>query len=236
MKGLAHITGGGITENLPRVLPEGCAAEIDRRSWTMPPIFRLIQERGGVSRDEMSRTFNMGIGLIVACAAADAQRVLNMAPGGRAECLAHRFDRAWRPAGPVRRRAAEPEPPAWLLISGRGSNLQSIIDAVRDGGSTRRSRSSSPTALRRRGCSGLVRRVFETASPRPARLPRPRRLRSCHCGRAQRARRRAGVPGRIHAPCRRAPLLDAFPERILNIHPSLLPAFPGLDAQRQALD
>jgi phosphoribosylformylglycinamidine cyclo-ligase len=77
VKGLAHITGGGITENLPRVLPEGCAAEIDRRSWTPPPIFRLIQERGGVSRDEMSRTFNMGIGLIVACAATDVQRVLN---------------------------------------------------------------------------------------------------------------------------------------------------------------
>ena len=77
VKGLAHITGGGITENLPRVLPEGCAAEIDRRAWTPPPIFRLIQERGGVSRDEMSRTFNMGIGLIVACAAADVERVVN---------------------------------------------------------------------------------------------------------------------------------------------------------------
>jgi phosphoribosylformylglycinamidine cyclo-ligase len=77
VKGLAHITGGGITENLPRVLPEGCAAEIDRRSWTPPPIFRLIQERGGVSRDEMSRTFNMGIGLVVACAAGDVERVVN---------------------------------------------------------------------------------------------------------------------------------------------------------------
>jgi phosphoribosylformylglycinamidine cyclo-ligase len=78
VKGLAHITGGGITENLPRVLPAGCAAEIDRRSWTPPPIFRLIQQRGGVSRDEMSRTFNMGIGLIVVCAGADAERVVNM--------------------------------------------------------------------------------------------------------------------------------------------------------------
>ena len=78
VKGLAHITGGGITDNLPRVLPAGCAAEINRRSWTPPPIFRLIQQLGGVSRDEMSRTFNMGIGLIVACAAADAERVVNM--------------------------------------------------------------------------------------------------------------------------------------------------------------
>jgi phosphoribosylformylglycinamidine cyclo-ligase len=77
VKGLAHITGGGITENLPRILPEGCAAEIDRRAWTVPPIFRFIQDRGGVGRDEMYRTFNMGIGLIIACSAREAERVLN---------------------------------------------------------------------------------------------------------------------------------------------------------------
>jgi phosphoribosylformylglycinamidine cyclo-ligase len=79
VKGLAHITGGGITENLPRILPEGCAAEIDLRSWSIPPIFSLLQQHGGVSRDEMFRAFNMGVGLIVACAARDAERVINMA-------------------------------------------------------------------------------------------------------------------------------------------------------------
>jgi phosphoribosylformylglycinamidine cyclo-ligase len=77
VKGLAHITGGGITENLPRVLPEGCAAEIDIAAWTPLPIFRFIEERGGVSRAEMLRAFNMGIGLIVVCAATDAERVIN---------------------------------------------------------------------------------------------------------------------------------------------------------------
>ncbi len=77
VKGLAHITGGGMTENLPRILPEGCAAEIDLRSWSVPPIFGLLQEHGAVAREEMFRTFNMGIGLIVACGARDAEHVIN---------------------------------------------------------------------------------------------------------------------------------------------------------------
>jgi phosphoribosylformylglycinamidine cyclo-ligase len=76
-KGLAHITGGGITENLPRILPDGCGVEIDTRSWQVPPIFRVLQQRGNIAGDEMFRAFNMGIGMIVACAPRDADRVLN---------------------------------------------------------------------------------------------------------------------------------------------------------------
>src|SRR6185503_5862094 len=75
VKGMAHITGGGITENLPRILPDGCAAEIDLRSWQVPPIFEVLQRRGGIATDEMFRAFNMGVGLVIACAARDAQRV-----------------------------------------------------------------------------------------------------------------------------------------------------------------
>ena len=71
LKGLAHVTGGGITENLPRVLPRGLAAEVDRRAWEMPPIFAFLQEAGEVPADDMYRTFNMGIGMIVVCAASD---------------------------------------------------------------------------------------------------------------------------------------------------------------------
>jgi phosphoribosylformylglycinamidine cyclo-ligase len=77
VKGLAHITGGGITENLPRTLPGGCAAEIDLGAWAVPAIFRLIQERGGVARGEMFRTFNMGIGLVVVCESHDVERVID---------------------------------------------------------------------------------------------------------------------------------------------------------------
>ncbi|GIW54724.1 MAG: phosphoribosylformylglycinamidine cyclo-ligase [Nitrospiraceae bacterium] len=65
IKGVAHITGGGITENLPRVLPKGCRAKIRRGAWPVPAIFGVIQERGRVDQDEMYRVFNMGIGLIL---------------------------------------------------------------------------------------------------------------------------------------------------------------------------
>jgi phosphoribosylformylglycinamidine cyclo-ligase len=76
VKGMAHITGGGITENVPRVLPDSCAAEINLRSWEVPELFRYLQERGGIPGDEMFRAFNMGIGLILVSAAESARRVL----------------------------------------------------------------------------------------------------------------------------------------------------------------
>jgi phosphoribosylformylglycinamidine cyclo-ligase len=68
VKGMAHITGGGITENLPRVLPEGCAGAIQTASWRVPPLFTLLQQRGSISTDEMFRAFNMGIGLVAVAA------------------------------------------------------------------------------------------------------------------------------------------------------------------------
>jgi len=79
VKGLAHITGGGITENLPRTLPEGCAAVVDLSAWSVPPIFRLLEQRGAIARDEMFRAFNMGVGFVIACAAADADRARSAA-------------------------------------------------------------------------------------------------------------------------------------------------------------
>jgi phosphoribosylformylglycinamidine cyclo-ligase len=78
VKGLAHITGGGLTENLPRALPEGCAAEIDLRAWSVPPIFQLLQQHGSIAREEMFRAFNMGVGLVIVCALRDAQQVIEM--------------------------------------------------------------------------------------------------------------------------------------------------------------
>ncbi len=78
-KGLAHITGGGITENLPRILPDGVGAEIRRGAWAVPELFRLLQDAGAVTEDEMFRAFNMGIGMIVACAAEDGDAVLALA-------------------------------------------------------------------------------------------------------------------------------------------------------------
>lgn len=68
VKGFVHITGGGLTENVPRVLPKGCVARIHRDAWPVPPIFRMIQRVGRVAEDEMYRVFNMGLGLAVVTA------------------------------------------------------------------------------------------------------------------------------------------------------------------------
>ena len=67
IKGMAHITGGGLTDNLPRVLPAGTAVEIDRATWTPPSIFSFLQDRGALTDAEAFRTFNMGMGMVVVC-------------------------------------------------------------------------------------------------------------------------------------------------------------------------
>ena len=66
IKGMAHITGGGLTENTPRMLPDGLAADINVKSWTVPALFEWLQKSGGISPEEMRRAFNMGVGLVMA--------------------------------------------------------------------------------------------------------------------------------------------------------------------------
>lgn len=78
---MAHVTGGGITGNLPRVLPDGCQAVIDRGAWPVPPVFRVIQEGGQVEDAEMRRTFNMGIGYLLVVRAGDADRATRSLTG-----------------------------------------------------------------------------------------------------------------------------------------------------------
>ncbi len=72
VKGLAHITGGGITGNVPRVLPQGTRALIDSKAWPMPPLFEWLKREGGVASDEMHRVFNCGIGMVIVVAPQDA--------------------------------------------------------------------------------------------------------------------------------------------------------------------
>ena len=85
IKGMAHVTGGGITDNLPRVLPHGTAAVVDAAAWDVPSIFRWLQDAGRVPADEMMRTFNMGIGLILVVARDRAEQITQelAARGGR---------------------------------------------------------------------------------------------------------------------------------------------------------
>jgi phosphoribosylformylglycinamidine cyclo-ligase len=75
VKALAHITGGGLTDNVPRVLRDGLAAEIDAAAWRAPEVFAWLAREGGVAPQEMIRTFNCGIGMIVVCAPGDIDEV-----------------------------------------------------------------------------------------------------------------------------------------------------------------
>jgi phosphoribosylformylglycinamidine cyclo-ligase len=75
IKGLAHITGGGLTDNIPRILPEGTAVKIKKDSWRKPSLFELMRRLGNVSEPEMYRTFNVGVGMVIVCSATDAEAI-----------------------------------------------------------------------------------------------------------------------------------------------------------------
>jgi len=80
IKGMAHITGGGLIDNVPRVLPQGVAAQFNSQAWTIPPIFQLIQQRGNVDQKEMYRVFNMGIGMVLICSPDNAAQLTKALP------------------------------------------------------------------------------------------------------------------------------------------------------------
>ena len=101
IKGIAHITGGGITENLPRVFPEGVRARINRKAWTVPPVFQTLSELGQVNPEEMFRVFNMGIGLILVVPPSSVSAVLTKA--------AALGDRGWLIGEMVSATGGEPE-------------------------------------------------------------------------------------------------------------------------------
>jgi phosphoribosylformylglycinamidine cyclo-ligase len=110
-KAMAHITGGGLVENVPRVIPSTVSVEIDAQAWTLPPMFRWLMTRGDIAVDEMLRVFNCGIGMIVVVAAADAARAdailsehgeqvlrigrVTRRVDGAEGCIVHEARRAW---------------------------------------------------------------------------------------------------------------------------------------------
>lgn len=99
IKGLAHITGGGLLENIPRILPEGMGVEIERGSWPVPPVFEVMREIGSVAEQEMHRTFNMGVGMVIVCSPSDAGSIESHLKGVGTE--SHRIGRVVEGAGEV---------------------------------------------------------------------------------------------------------------------------------------
>ncbi|SJZ43024.1 phosphoribosylformylglycinamidine cyclo-ligase [Enhydrobacter aerosaccus] len=112
IKGLAHITGGGLPGNVPRCLPDGLRARLDARRWTAPPVFSWLREVGNVPTDDMLQTFNCGLGMVVVTTAADAARVaqalrdsgetvaeigvIEPAPTAEADCVVEHADSLWQ--------------------------------------------------------------------------------------------------------------------------------------------
>jgi phosphoribosylformylglycinamidine cyclo-ligase len=80
IKGIAHITGGGLIDNVPRILPPGTIARFNSQSWEVPPIFQLIQQRGNVSRGEMFHVFNMGLGMVLVCSLGNVEELTKALP------------------------------------------------------------------------------------------------------------------------------------------------------------
>jgi phosphoribosylformylglycinamidine cyclo-ligase len=101
VKGMAHVTGGGIVENVPRMLAENLVARLERKAWPMPPLFSWLQREGGVADDEMFRVFNCGIGMVLVVAPADAERA--------ARVLEREGETVWRIGVVDQRRGDEPQ-------------------------------------------------------------------------------------------------------------------------------
>ncbi len=101
VKGMAHITGGGLVENIPRVLPDSVVAEIQKEAWEMPPLFNWLQENGNVADDEMHRVFNCGIGMAVVVAREEAEKAVAL--------LREAGDTVWQIGSIPQRTGEEPQ-------------------------------------------------------------------------------------------------------------------------------
>ncbi len=250
LSAMAHITGGGFPDNIPRVLPKGLDAVVRPAAWTWPPLFRFLEEKGSIPRAEMLRVFNCGIGMVLIVPAARAAEVRAPPRRRRRAIVRDRPDRARTRRRPVRVRRAglgvsdvpfgAPTPfvslPARLAVflSGRGSNFLALAEACAAGSIPAEialvasDRADAPGLARARemglfgvalsakelgGREGLERRLVEIVAERRIDLV-------CLAGFM-----------RILSP----EFVGRFPRRILNIHPSLLPSFPGLHAQEQAV-
>ncbi len=131
LHGLSHITGGGLVDNIPRVLPDGLEVVLERSSWRREAVFDWLQREGKVADAEMYRVFNCGIGMTVQVSASDAQprhrHIAGGGPGGAHDRRGARRNTRRR----HRLNTAPPRQPIVILISGRGSNMRALIERSR---------------------------------------------------------------------------------------------------------
>ncbi|XP_041979578.1 trifunctional purine biosynthetic protein adenosine-3 isoform X1 [Aricia agestis] len=247
VKAVAHVTGGGLLHNLPRVMPDTVRARLNAHWWNVQPVFAWIAEAGAVQDDEMLRTFNCGIGMVLIVAPEHQAEVMNITrshgamvigtiqarPAGGARVLVDNFPSALDFA---RRAPLLPKKKVAVLVSGNGSNLQALLDAARDESQCLCadialvvSNKSSAYALTRARVAGVPAVVFNHKD---------------YASREEfdRAVSAALESHKIDIVCLAgymrilsAEFVHKWNGRLINIHPSLLPRHPGLHAQRQCL-
>lgn len=250
IKALAHITGGGLTENIPRVLRPDLAVRLNAQQFHLPPVFAWLAAAGNITSDELQRTYNCGLGLILVVSPQHVEHVLqelrytqravvvgevvprkdSKKPQVQLLHFEESLTRSKQLLKLPRRRLA-------VLISGNGSNLQALIDATSDSSQALHAEivlviSNKPDVLglKRAAAAGIPslvisHRDFAKREDYDAELTR-------HLDAA-----------RVQLVCLAGfmrvlsvPFVQHWRGRLINIHPSLLPKYPGLHVQQQALD
>uniref|UniRef100_A0A8C2WRV8 Trifunctional purine biosynthetic protein adenosine-3 n=1 Tax=Cyclopterus lumpus TaxID=8103 RepID=A0A8C2WRV8_CYCLU len=245
VKAYAHITGGGLLENIPRVLPHGLAVDLDASQWSIPPVFSWLHEEGGLSEEEMARTFNCGLGAVLVVAPMEAQSVLRQLQAHEEAwivgSLAHKHQgaepvvvRNLRPKLAVDSNASLKKTRVAVLISGTGTNLQALIEQAKRPSSAAEivvviSNRPGVQGLKRASLAGIQTRVVD------------------HKLYGSRAEFDGTIDGVLEEFGVELVCLAGFMRiltgtfvkkwngKLLNIHPSLLPSFKGVNAQKQAL-
>lgn len=248
VKALAHVTGGGLLDNLPRVMPPATRARLNAHWWNVHPVFAWIADAGSVTDDDMLRTFNCGIGMVLIVAPEDQADVMNITrsfgamvigtiqarPPGGARVVVDNFASA---VHFTRRMPMLPSKKVAVLVSGNGSNLQALIDTTRDPTQCMCSEvalvisnKKNAYALKRAEEAGIPTLVFNCTK---------------YDSREEfdRAISAALESHKIDIVCLAgymrilsSEFVQRWKGRLLNIHPSLLPRHPGLSAQQQCLD
>ncbi|XP_036896471.1 trifunctional purine biosynthetic protein adenosine-3 [Sturnira hondurensis] len=258
VKAVAHITGGGLLENIPRVLPQKLGVDLDARAWRIPTVFSWLQQQGHLSEEEMARTFNCGVGAALVVPADLAAQVLRdiqqrqeeawvigrvvACPEGHPRVRVRHLVEAMHVDGSVLKNGTANSPfsarpkqaRVAVLISGTGSNLQALIDSTREPGSAARivvviSNKAAVAGLDRAARAGIPSRVIN------------------HKLYKSRVEFDTAVDQVLEEFCTdlvclagfmrilSGPFVRKWNGKMLNIHPSLLPSFRGSNAHEQAL-
>uniref|UniRef100_A0A8C2JA12 Trifunctional purine biosynthetic protein adenosine-3 n=1 Tax=Cyprinus carpio TaxID=7962 RepID=A0A8C2JA12_CYPCA len=247
VKAYAHITGGGLLENIPRILPPELAVDLDASRWRIPAVFSWLQREGGLSEEEMSRTFNCGLGAVLVVSKQDVQRVLRLLqaqeeawivgsltdkqPG---ETHKHPHSLVLQNGALQGEHSTRKRTRVAVLISGSGTNLQALMEQVKKPSSSAEivvviSNRPGVMGLKRASMAGIQTRVVDH---------KLYGSRAEFDGTIDKVLEEFGVELVCLAGFMRiltGPFVRKWSGKMLNIHPSLLPSFKGVNAQKQAL-